>query len=900
MRRVRLLSISTPFKGVVNDVTMLAAGHWMYSGPTPQIGDGTLWGSMLAYNALVSEKPIFSIAPSNALQLLVDVERGIFLKGDQGHGHEVEFHEDPNGILANAATGPARPFIGASGGYEIALHDLTGEEDFSTWTAVGTAVGGYESISGASGNGNYVMRRVTMPLVAGTVAKIEVEAHDVLPGDTVQVEISTDTGGAKATTFTIAAEGETLVVEHTLSGNASRVDFRLGQGTGTKAAWRPKNCWGRITRGGAGRFPMQNLGRYTNVTRPRRAGPWWGWGVEYHPDTGKARRIVGGAEYANAHPGEDLTGTSGYANTTNNGVTSTILSRYIDAQGRVVARIQHQGTLTAISAGAGTANVASRTPAAPGQTWVSRLECRLISGSSPSEGVAPGVHEETAPGTYLVGNGSTDGGDTPIASEWTTRKTTRTLSNGSTDQVRLGAVLRGEVGEVIDCVIEYREVQIAPGDFPYLPRLPGGQSVHALQRRQVNAHRIMPLGPNLYPQGQSGAINNANLTAGPNLVVNGDGSDGTTGWTDGVNDSTITNNEGVLRVTKGSGDGFGARAYQSINGLTPGQAYVVYGQRVANSGATGRIHLTETYGTVGNALITFPDANVVFAPRVMVAADTNIDMALVVGNSPGDWAEFDNLAFYAYTGAWRSDNGGGRFSISGNMLTLVAGASEETVSLLAAVMALTNGSLARYDLTVACTAGSIVVRNAGGTVLHTIKAGETRTVNGQALVASGVTFSLYGGATAAGTITVHSVRRVGASSFTMFGDTLTQDFGSAAPYVMEFAADNNNRTILRYNNTSAMRGIVLRGGSTVGSNLVGDIQTSQVRTKSAVAARNNRLQVAYGGAASAGADPGEIPDAATLHFGNNNLGTVDLTGDAYAFAVFARDLTQAELEALTT
>jgi hypothetical protein len=577
------------------------------------------------------------------------------------------------------------------------------------------------------------------------------------------------------------------------------VDFRIGQGTGTLAAWSPKNSWGRIVSGPSGRFPMQNIGGFTNVTRPRRVGPWWGMGIEFR--NGKPFRPTRGDVYTNGVKMEaEGTGTSLYTGPyTHSGVTSTLVTRYLDEKGRLVSVYDLVGTATTTSVEFAIANDKVRLPAVQSDTLYAALDFKILAGTAPSAGFSTGIHEESAVPVYLLGSGFIATED--VGDGWLRASGTRTLSHVDTATGRINCAAKTFNGEAVNVRVAIRSGMIVKADHrvAYMPALPGGQITSAAIDYRLDLDEFFPLGPDRYVTlGQGGAINNSpTLTVGPNLVANGDGSDGVNDWT-GINGGTVSNPGSSIRVTEDGVDGAVARARQVVT-VEAFKHYLMSANRIAGSHVNARVFASEdtNYGT--NLGQTAEQDGV--SSVVVRSVDTSFNVLLISGSlTAGQYGEFDDISVKEYVGVWMSSTGEGRFSVSGDVLTLSAGGAAENAKLLAAPLGWADGDVIRSEWEITCTAGAIEVRNPVGAVLHTIRAGETRSLKKiQTKIAGGEVIRLYADANGAGTIRRTMTREVEQGPLTIAAEFTVRkaDTGGIYPMIARIsdAAASNNELV---------------------------------------------------------------------------------------------------------
>lgn len=491
--------IVAPFK---NRARITSRGRAIDGRAFPSIGDGTIEGGLLAWNTLVSAKPVFA---GPGVQICVDVERGIYYKGNQNGQLGGVLYDDPNAVpgLQNEATGPARPFIGASGKFERALHNTSALVDMSGSTVNATGAGGYGTITlPAVGDWAGGFADATPLPVGATLTRTMSVTIPV--GETVTLRVE-DVGANEGTSVVVTGTGDAqeITATHTFttaraSGGRSYLWRNTGQtcdGLTVHRSWQYR----------VGDFPMQNLGGFTLDTLPEHMSEVWGIGLEYDPDTGKPMALVTGGEYAQVFADEDDALWRDGA--VSQGITSDLLSSYRDSDGALVRRYHVHGTLASTSAG-GLIVEGSTRFATPINSFVtSGLLVRAVSGDVPSGGFGAGLYSETAPSTFL--GGSSAGVAVTVGGGWTQCGQTRQQTEAGTDQSRTDIRIVGSVSEAIDCIVEFKHLQLHLGATrqPYFPVPAGGQTVHAAQKLEIDANMFAPLGPDVYSaMGQSGAV----------------------------------------------------------------------------------------------------------------------------------------------------------------------------------------------------------------------------------------------------------------------------------------------------------------------------------------------------------------------------------------------------------
>ncbi|MBO6789507.1 MAG: hypothetical protein JJ894_03120 [Dinoroseobacter sp.] len=517
MRRVRLLNISTPFQGLDHDVTLLASGHWMYSGPIPQAGDGTLYGSMLTYNILMNLKPVLNPLPDNELCLLIDVPLGLYVSMDWTNGFEFQIYEDPNAIpgiqSALTATGLAAAFVGASGGLELPLHNLVPFKDMSQWTDSGTAVGAYGAISGLGGSGNYIYKHTTLDVPNGTKIALVTKLKGT-NGERTTVEITTTGANTVAAGVDLDGTEQTIVTPLTLNADATRVDARIGQNSDGNAASDVEvlGAWLYFETYGLGAWPMQNLAGFTIDNLPEDLT--YGLGVVYNKETGLPDHLGLGAEYRNLvnNPlfvggtvgilgaggvlpeGVDLTSETGAEihRLSDDEMEITVWREAVGQKAYPRIRLSDH-LLDAVT---------------PGQSMVGQIEIEVVTNDS-AAGVVRASVDFRNKGSY-VGDGfvtpdlavGSSGHYAEIVTVPATSDTgglsvqvPSTVQDGDTDTVRL-IIKRPQLVNNSNII-----------GLPLIPSIPGGQDTHAAQPFYGDISTFAKLEPDLYSAlGQSGAI----------------------------------------------------------------------------------------------------------------------------------------------------------------------------------------------------------------------------------------------------------------------------------------------------------------------------------------------------------------------------------------------------------
>jgi hypothetical protein len=246
---------------------------------------------------------------------------------------------------------------------------------------------------------------------------------------------------------------------------------------------------------------------------------------------------------------------------------------------------------------------------------------------------------------------------------------------------------------------------------------------------------------------------------------------------------------------------------------------------------------------------------------------------------------------------WASDTGEGRFSLADNVLTLTAGSGAETVS-LDAPTGLTNGNVSAQTITVACTAGSILVKDPSGATRYTVKAGETRVLPYQSTIASDLALSLYSAATGEGTITINAVRQVQSSEATLFVDRTVGALGLGR-YITALQKDSTSSSErfleLRQPVINTVQMATVIASADDNTTLDGSVATGDRQRIVASRSASEMTGKAQGVTAPAANAVGAVDDFAKLRIGTNgwNGGDAD-AGDIHAFAVFSRVLTASE------
>jgi hypothetical protein len=124
-------------------------------------------------------------------------------------------------------------------------------------------------------------------------------------------------------------------------------------------------------------------------------------------------------------------------------------------------------------------------------------------------------------------------------------------------------------------------------------------------------------------------------TIGPELVTNGDLSNGTTGW-NAVNSSVLSVSSGMLRVTNGAAAyGLGSQGFTTIVGNT----YRVSFTKGITSGGSSYVHVGSTAGGT-DILGNVSDSNFVF---VAITTSSYLNFT-AVSNTISSWAEWDNIS----------------------------------------------------------------------------------------------------------------------------------------------------------------------------------------------------------------------------------------------------------------
>jgi hypothetical protein len=250
---------------------------------------------------------------------------------------------------------------------------------------------------------------------------------------------------------------------------------------------------------------------------------------------------------------------------------------------------------------------------------------------------------------------------------------------------------------------------------------------------------------------------------------------------------------------------------------------------------------------------------------------------------------------------WESSTGEGRFSVSGNVLTLSAGSAAEIVSLLAAPLGLSDGDVVEVDVTLARTDGGIEFRSPAGVVQVALglTSPNTRTVKRQFTVSGGVVCQLRAGNTqAAGSITINAVRQVQSSEAALVVDRTVRALG-----VVQFAAAlhrDSTASTERFLEVRQTAGNTLEANTVVASTddastLDGSVATGDRQKLVVSRSASEMTGKAEGVTAPAANAVGAVDDFARLTIGTNgwNGGDAD-AGDIHAIAVFSRVLTSTE------
>lgn len=129
---------------------------------------------------------------------------------------------------------------------------------------------------------------------------------------------------------------------------------------------------------------------------------------------------------------------------------------------------------------------------------------------------------------------------------------------------------------------------------------------------------------------------------GPELVTNGDFSNGTTGWA-GLLGAPISVVNGALRVTEDGADGSSARAYQGV-ATEIGKVYRVRAQLVGASGTNVFIAASTTTNVGGMPQTPPVAATGQFVELVFVAQATTTNIILITQSTSSSTADFDNIS----------------------------------------------------------------------------------------------------------------------------------------------------------------------------------------------------------------------------------------------------------------
>jgi len=133
------------------------------------------------------------------------------------------------------------------------------------------------------------------------------------------------------------------------------------------------------------------------------------------------------------------------------------------------------------------------------------------------------------------------------------------------------------------------------------------------------------------------------LVLGPELVVNGDFSSGTTGWTSGTTYSgTLSAASGLLTITTNSANGFGS-ALQSVS-LTVGKTYRLTGTRRASSGGNPAVGFGNSLGAIQTVLISGSASTTTNEFTASFVYTGNILTLFNQTSTNGAVSEFDNIS----------------------------------------------------------------------------------------------------------------------------------------------------------------------------------------------------------------------------------------------------------------
>jgi hypothetical protein len=351
----------------------------------------------------------------------------------------------------------------------------------------------------------------------------------------------------------------------------------------------------------------------------------------------------------------------------------------------------------------------------------------------------------------------------------------------------VGLVRDADFGPV-DITIDIGMPQITKttAQQPHHPTRPGSSQISGAIIPKIDAIDAFKLSPDKYTTGgQSGAVDN-DPTTGAELAPNGAFDSDIAGYSQIL--GTVTWDTGRLSAARGAGNI--GRASVPLT-CEVGKAYRLACDVDKGASASTTIHVAITNSSSASAIAvaTQSAVGVVQSELVFIATQTTHWALLQTGSgSDGDTSYFDNLSVKEYTGAWFSNTGEGRFSINADgSLTLSAGSAVEKVKLLAAPLGLLDGDIVEVDLSGVRSAGGFYIKLPGGLSIERFESVNTEgNAVFQTTVVGGVLFEIEAGTTtAAGTLTINSIRKALSDDLTMFADvTFATDVPDADQYIL--------------------------------------------------------------------------------------------------------------------